>query len=75
MIRKSHDNNRPNEPDRLGWRISEWMRLTGTSRPTLWRQVKRGDLKLCQCGSSTRPAAIFSPASVHGGVAFHQPRR
>jgi hypothetical protein len=50
MIRKSNDNNGPNEPDRLGWRISEWMRLTGTSRPTLWRQVRRGDLELVYIG-------------------------
>jgi hypothetical protein len=35
---------------RLGWRIPEWVRLTGTSRPTLWRQVKRGDLKLIYVG-------------------------
>jgi predicted DNA-binding transcriptional regulator AlpA len=35
---------------RLGWRIREWMRLTGTSRPTLWRQVKRGDLKIVYVG-------------------------
>ncbi|QIG91489.1 hypothetical protein [Bradyrhizobium sp. 6(2017)] len=35
---------------RLGWRIPEWMKATGTSRPTLWRQVKRGDLKLVYVG-------------------------
>jgi len=37
-------------PDRLGWRLHEWMKLTGTSRPTLWRQVKLGDLKLVYVG-------------------------
>jgi|SoimicmetaTmtLMA_FD_contig_31_5230013_length_285_multi_2_in_0_out_0_1 predicted DNA-binding transcriptional regulator AlpA len=37
-------------PDRLAWRLPEWMKLTGTSRPTLWRQVKRGDLKLVYVG-------------------------
>jgi hypothetical protein len=37
-------------PDRLAWRLAEWMKLTGTSRPTLWRQVKRGDLKVVYVG-------------------------
>ena len=36
--------------DRLAWRLAEWMKLTGTSRPTLWRQVKRGDLKVVYVG-------------------------
>jgi hypothetical protein len=36
--------------ERLGWRIPEWISITGTSRPTLWRQVKRGDLKLIYVG-------------------------
>jgi hypothetical protein len=35
---------------RLGWRIDEWVAQTGTSRPTVWRQVKRGDLKLVYIG-------------------------
>jgi predicted DNA-binding transcriptional regulator AlpA len=51
MSRTSHNNPRSLlAPDRLGWRIPEWMKLTGTSRPTLWRQVKRGDLKLVYVG-------------------------
>jgi hypothetical protein len=36
---------------RLGWRISEWVELTGTSRPTLWRQVKSGKLKIVYVGT------------------------
>jgi predicted site-specific integrase-resolvase len=32
--------------DRLGFRIIEWCRLTGTSRPTIWRQIKDGRLKV-----------------------------
>ena len=32
--------------DRLGFRINEWSRLTGTSRPTVWRQIKDGRLKI-----------------------------
>ncbi len=35
---------------RLGWRLPEWMALTGISRPTLWRQIKRGDLKIVYVG-------------------------
>lgn len=30
----------------LGWRINEWVLLTGTSRPTVWRQIKSGQLKV-----------------------------
>jgi transcriptional regulator of acetoin/glycerol metabolism len=33
-------------PTPLGWRINQWAVLTGTSRPTIWRQVKDGRLKL-----------------------------
>jgi hypothetical protein len=32
--------------NRFGWRIFEWVALTGTSRPTVWRQIKRGKLKV-----------------------------
>jgi transcriptional regulator of acetoin/glycerol metabolism len=35
---------------RLGWRIDEWVAQTGTSRPTVWRQVKRGDLRIVYIG-------------------------
>ena len=38
------------ERGRLGWRINEWVVKTGTSRPTVWRQVKRGDLRLIYIG-------------------------
>jgi predicted DNA-binding transcriptional regulator AlpA len=36
--------------DRLCWRVSEWCRLTGTSRPTVWRQIKAGVLKVVYLG-------------------------
>jgi hypothetical protein len=39
-----------NSLDRLGWLISEWEALTGTSRTTIWRQVRDGDLRLIQIG-------------------------
>jgi hypothetical protein len=32
--------------ERLGWRIAEWVALTGISRPTVWRQAKSGALRL-----------------------------
>ena len=34
------------KPDRFGYRIAEWSEMTGTSRVTTWRNVKRGHLKL-----------------------------
>ena len=30
----------------LGWRIDEWVALTGTSRPTVWRQKRDRKLKI-----------------------------
>jgi hypothetical protein len=36
--------------DRPGWRLAEWIALTGTSRPTVWRQIKRGDLNIVRVG-------------------------
>jgi hypothetical protein len=35
---------------RLGWRIKEWIELTGTSRPTVWRHAKTGKLRLVYMG-------------------------
>jgi hypothetical protein len=32
--------------DRLGWRLNEWSYLTGTSRPTIWRQARAGKLRI-----------------------------
>lgn len=31
---------------RLGWRIDEWVALTGTSRPTVWRHARDGKLRI-----------------------------
>lgn len=36
---------------RLAWRLAEWMELTGTSRQTVWRQIKRGDLRVVYIGA------------------------
>jgi predicted DNA-binding protein (UPF0251 family) len=32
--------------DCLGFRVNEWCRLTDTSRPTIWRQIKDGRPKV-----------------------------
>jgi hypothetical protein len=40
------------KPDRFGYRIAEWSEMTGTSRVTTWRNVKRGHLKLVYVGST-----------------------
>ena len=37
--------------NRLAWRIDEWVALTGTSRPTVWRHAKAGTLKIVYHGS------------------------
>jgi excisionase family DNA binding protein len=43
----------PDAPlDRIAWRVGEWAKLTGTSRHTLWRMAKRGDLKLTYVGNT-----------------------
>ena len=41
---------RMSDVGRLAWRINEWVALTGMSRPTVWRQARRGDLKLIRVG-------------------------
>jgi hypothetical protein len=38
--------------ERLCWRIGEWCLLTGTSRPTTWRKVKAGTLKIVYYGTT-----------------------
>ncbi|MHC4049917.1 hypothetical protein [Bradyrhizobium sp. 25ACV] len=41
---------------RLGYRISEWSRLTGTSRITTWRAIRDGKLKTINyCGITLIP--------------------
>lgn len=41
---------------RLGYRISEWSRLTGTSRITAWRAIRDGKLKAINyCGITLIP--------------------
>jgi hypothetical protein len=35
-----------NKVRRLGYRITEWSEMTGTSRVTTWRNIKNGTLKV-----------------------------
>lgn len=38
---------------RLGWRVNEWVALTGISRPTVWRQIRDGRLNVVDVGGIT----------------------
>jgi hypothetical protein len=43
-------------PTRLGYRVSEWSEMTGTSRVTTWRNIKAGKLKTVDyCGIKLIP--------------------
>ena len=35
-----------NKVRRLGYRVTEWSQMTGTSRVTTWRNIKNGTLKV-----------------------------
>lgn len=42
--------------NRLGYRISEWSEMTGTSRQTTWRNIRSGALKTINyCGITLIP--------------------
>jgi hypothetical protein len=56
MTRTNNRTRRADKPVRLGYRISEWSRLTGTSRVTTWRNIKSGKLKAIDyCGIKMIP--------------------
>ena len=51
---------------RLGYRVSEWSEMTGTSRHTTWRAIRNGTLKtVTYCGITLIPdserARLFHP--------------
>jgi N6-adenosine-specific RNA methylase IME4 len=53
-------------PNRVGYRISEWSEMTGTSRITTWRAIRDGKLKAVDyCGIKLIPdserARLFEP--------------
>ena len=43
--RRARQSNRKSKGSRLGYRISEWSEMTGTSRQTTWRAIRNGTLK------------------------------
>ena len=44
------------KPNRVGYRISEWSEMTGTSRITTWRAIRDGKLKAVDyCGIKLIP--------------------
>jgi hypothetical protein len=66
MTRTNNRTRRADKSVRLGYRISEWSRLTGTSRVTTWRNIKNGKLKAIDyCGIKMIPdserARLFQP--------------
>jgi hypothetical protein len=42
---RARQSNRKSKGSRLGYRISEWSDMTGTSRQTTWRAIRNGTLK------------------------------
>jgi predicted DNA-binding transcriptional regulator AlpA len=50
MIRTS-SNDIAVQHQRLGYRYSEFMKLTGISRPSLFRLIQNGDLKVVKLGT------------------------
>lgn len=44
--RRARQSNRKTNGPRLGYRISEWSEMTGTSRQTTWRAIRSGALKV-----------------------------
>ncbi len=49
--RRARQSNRKSKRARLGYRISEWSEMTGTSRQTTWRAIRNGELKsVVYCG-------------------------
>ena len=44
--RRARQSNRKSKGRRLGYKISEWSEMTGTSRQTTWRAIRNGALKV-----------------------------
>jgi hypothetical protein len=54
-VRRAHQSTK-NKAARLGYRISEWSEMTGTSRQTTWRAIRNGTLKtVTYCGITLIP--------------------
>jgi len=44
--RRARQSDRKSKGRRLGYKISEWSEMTGTSRQTTWRAIRNGALKV-----------------------------
>ncbi len=44
--RRARQSEKNSKGPRLGYRISEWSELTGTSRQTTWRAIRSGAIKV-----------------------------
>jgi hypothetical protein len=55
-VRRARQSNRKSKGPRLGYKISEWSAMTGTSRQTTWRAIRNGALKTVDyCGITLIP--------------------
>lgn len=43
--RRARQSSRKTKGPRLGYKITEWSEMTGTSRQTTWRAIRNGTLK------------------------------
>jgi hypothetical protein len=55
-VRRLLQSTKKSKVARLGYRISEWSEMTGTSRQTTWRAIRNGTLKtVTYCGITLVP--------------------
>jgi hypothetical protein len=55
-VRRALQSTKKSKRARLGYRISEWSEMTGTSRQTTWRAIRNGTLKtVTYCGITLIP--------------------
>lgn len=45
-VLRARQRNKKSKVGRLGYRVGEWSDLTGTSRQTTWRAIRKGALKV-----------------------------
>jgi hypothetical protein len=66
---RAQQSNRKSKAARLGYRISEWSEMTGTSRQTTWRAIRNGTLKRI-----TYAGISLIPDSERVRLGFAEPR-
>ena len=67
--RRARQSKRKSKATRLGYRISEWSEMTGTSRQTTWRAIRNGTLKRI-----TYAGITLIPDSERVRLGFAEPR-